>query len=73
MKTPLTSYQKSHFPIIRVEVKCNGKVDSSTGRCVECGRDLAKNGKHNPNVTGSLGWVNTYADGSVAVTGPAVA
>lgn len=61
---PKTKYQKSHWPVSRLEVKCDGKPNADD-ECDKCGRwplKVAK--KHNPNRTGSLGYIETYGDGS---------
>lgn len=63
-----TTYQKTHHPVSRTEVKCDGAVVN--GVCEKCGRWLKRKGLHNPNQDGSLGYVERYADGSVFVTDP---
>jgi len=63
-----TAYQKTHMPIRRVEVKCQGKPQNKI--CPLCGRWPVSRHGHKPNVTGSLGWICTYADGSVYTEKP---
>jgi hypothetical protein len=65
-----TPYQKTHHPIKRVEVKCNGHRGAND-LCVVCGRWIRRNGSHNPSITGSLGWIETYKDGTTYVDAPA--
>ena len=72
----LTTYQRLHHPVSRVEVLCTGRDLDERGRCATCGlwtEAGQRNGRltrdHKPNVTGSLGWVATYSDGSVFVEG----
>jgi hypothetical protein len=64
-----SQYQKTHYPVRVLENKCDGKVVD--GWCEKCGRDLARNGLHNPCRDGALGTTSIYADGSKIVTSPA--
>lgn len=63
----LTSFQKQHRPVRRLEKKCNGAI-TADGFCSVCGRELKKNVAHNPNVIGLYGWTEYYSDGSVVNT-----
>jgi len=64
----LTTYQRTHRPVRSREARCTGGLKD--GQCVDCGRFLRRKGPHKPNVTGSLGWIHQYADGSWVVAGP---
>jgi hypothetical protein len=57
-----TNFQKTHKPVKRFEIKCNGNVVD--GFCEECGRFLDLQVPHNPNETGSLGYIEQYSNGS---------
>jgi len=62
-----TQYQMIHPATRRTEVLCTAQgrvVDRSGSWCTACGRLLQVDQAHKPNVDGSLGWVEHYADGS---------
>jgi hypothetical protein len=59
-----TRYQSSRYPVRTLEVKCTTTTRNEHELCTACGRWLKRRVAHNPNVTGSLGWVEYYSDGS---------
>jgi hypothetical protein len=59
-----TKYQRTHYPVKTLQVKCSNLVLDEGGQCTECRRLLHRRVPHNPNVIGSLGWTEHYADGS---------
>lgn len=70
MATRRTKYQSSHYPKSVVEVKCTNLELNDRDMCTACGRWLKRRVKHNPDVTGSLGWIENYADGSTYQVAP---
>lgn len=59
-----SKYQRTHNPVRRVEVKCFESERDQHGQCTACGNYVRSRRPHRPNVTGSLGWIQHYADGS---------
>lgn len=59
-----TKYQMTHLPVRVLEVKCTNMDRNDRGHCTSCGRILSRRVPHNPNYSGSLGWIEHYADGS---------
>lgn len=61
-----TTYQRTHRPVRVVEVLCTSRAPlTDLGYCPDCKRVLKRGGRaHKPGRTGSLGWVEQYADGS---------
>jgi hypothetical protein len=61
---PKTKYQQNHKFISREEIKCDG-IPNKDGDCEKCGRiGLKSKKKHNPNIYGYFGYIETYGDGS---------
>lgn len=65
-----TKYQRTHMPIKRIEVKCPEIQRDQHGHCTACGNYIRSQRPHRPNVTGSLGWYQYYADGSMLFIAP---
>lgn len=65
-----TSYQLGHRPVSVLQVKCTNTDLDGNNQCTSCGRWLRRRAPHNPNVTGSLGWTEHYADGSTYLIPP---
>jgi hypothetical protein len=59
-----TAYQRTHYPTRIIQMKCVNLELDEDDLCTACGRWLQRRVVHNPNVIGSLGWVEHYADGS---------
>lgn len=53
-------------PVSRREVLCTETI-TSNGCCVACRRYLKRRVPHKPESTGSLGWIETYADGTTRI------
>ena len=73
MPYTVTNYQKTHRPVSRTEIKCDGKTAQGGTSCEKCGRFLNNNSPHAPNRTGSLGWVYVWANGTTLRTTEEVA
>jgi len=65
-----TKYQNSHYPKSTVEVKCTNLKLNDRSHCTTCDRWIKRRVPHNPRVTGSLGWIEKYADGSTFTVAP---
>lgn len=65
-----TAYQRSHYPTKVLQVKCTNLELDEGDQCTACRRWLRRRVPHTPNITGSLGWIEYYADGTTYQTKP---